>query len=145
MDTSEDTTPRLEGPELDYFEELPGCTVAPTARAVRRAPAPLPAEFAALHDVARRASLVYVGGTVDPVRRWLGCHDTGMRGHQQRWSGMVLVAARSGRAGPEVEAALIREAIAVHGRSRVANIAIDARGLVSQRSAVNYLYICFLS
>ena len=84
----------------------------------------------------------YIGGTVNPLRRWLG--DPGpsrpMPGHCKQYGNMHLLAICDGSVGGRLETHLIE-----YAKNRFSelckNIAVDSRGLTD---ALNWIYICTL-
>ena len=82
----------------------------------------------------------YIGGTVNPLRRWLG--DPGpsrpMPGHCKQCGNMHLLAICDGSVGGRLETHLIQ-----YAKDRFPelclNIAMDSRGLTD---GLNWIYIC---
>ena len=84
----------------------------------------------------------YIGATVDPVRRWLGCSwtdrgDKAMDGHgRDGWSWMWLLALTT-------EARELEKRLIVEGKRKwpdlCASIASDSRG---QCQGANWIYVC---
>ena len=84
----------------------------------------------------------YIGATVDPVRRWLGCSwtdrgDKAMSGHgRDGWSWMLLPALTT-------DARELEKRLIVEGKRKwpdlCANIASDGRG---QCQGANWIYVC---
>ena len=100
----------------------------------------------------------YIGGTTDPVRRWLGdghlmlskrkpqaiqtsCERSGMPGHYLSWDSMHLIAVARNEIGSKearvLETDLIRFS-KTKWPSLCENIAIDSRG---QCDGTNFMYI----
>ena len=88
----------------------------------------------------------YIGGTVNPLRRWFGDPPTytgpsrPMPGHCERYANMHLLAICDGSVGGRLETHLIE-----YAKNRFSelckNIAVDSRGLTD---ALNWIYICTL-
>ena len=88
----------------------------------------------------------YIGGTVNPLRRWFGDPPTytgpsrPMPGHCERYANMHLLAICDGSVGGRLETHLIE-----YAKNRFSelckNIAVDSRGLTD---GLNWIYICTL-
>ena len=84
----------------------------------------------------------YIGATVNPVRRWLGCSwtdrgDKAMSGHgRDGWAWMLLLALTT-------DARELEKRLIVEGKRKwpdlCANIASDSRG---QCQGANWIYVC---
>ena len=79
---------------------------------------------------------LYVGGTSDVVRRWLG--DLGMRGHSETYTYMHVLHVAHGAQAASVETHLIRWAAQAYP-ALCQNRAMDSRGL--SRYSVNLIYL----
>ena len=87
-------------------------------------------------DYYTRGGLFYIGATVNPRRRWLGCR--GMPGHcRSGWDMMIVIAYTT--EGMRVETELIKFSKNVYG-ARCCNRAEDSRGQC--RGAPNFIYVC---
>ena len=88
----------------------------------------------------------YIGGTVNPLRRWFGDPPTytgpsrPMPGHCEQYGNMHLLAICDGSVGGRLETHLIE-----YAKNRFSelckNIAVDSRGLTD---GLNWIYICTL-
>ena len=88
----------------------------------------------------------YIGGTVNPLRRWFGDPPTytgpsrPMPGHCEQYANMHLLAICDGSVGGRLETHLIE-----YAKNRFSelckNIAVDSRGLTD---GLNWIYICTL-
>ena len=96
--------------------------------------------------IASGAVNVYIGGTVQALRRWNGWasdeYRQGCIGHRHRWTGMEILSACLDGTGPNVEKTLINYMLYQSNyRQIVVNKAPDSRGLV--RTGTVYIYCCF--
>ena len=94
--------------------------------------------------IAQGSGGFYIGGTVNPLRRWFGDPPTytgpsrPMPGHCERYANMHLLAICDGSVGGRLETHLIK-----YAKDRFPelclNMAMDSRGLTD---GLNWIYIC---
>ena len=82
----------------------------------------------------------YIGGTMNPRRRWLGSTmNPGMPAHCDTYDHMVILAIANGQFAGKIEAALIDYSMNLFGENCL-NTARDSRGL--SRDSINFIYMC---
>jgi hypothetical protein len=100
---------------------------------------------ACVDDLASNAHGFYIGGTEDPVRRWLGDAGDGysrpMVGHHATYSALHVVALEGDGGAGEVEARLIKR-MKERYKPKCRNKALDSRGL--SKSGFGFIYVCVL-
>ena len=98
----------------------------------------------------KRASVFYVGSTSDPTWRWQGGHYhrapdgelTYMPGHRLAYNRMYIIGCWPDSQAAAIEVRAITAARICCKASRVANIALDARGLELRPYAYSFVYVC---
>jgi len=99
-------------------------------------------------EIAANSSIVYIGATVQVVRRWRGWSGDpsgrrGCPGHKRKWHLMTILGCCLHGRGPAVEKELIRYMkLESPFRSKVVNKAVDSRGL--PRTGTSFMYVCSL-